>query len=277
MHFPFFTLPFDHRNNLAKQILHCDYPFSATDLVRAQDLKKLVFEAIMKARDTYQGSGSLGSLFDEETALEVIQTAQAAGLPVTVSMEKSGTPTLELIHGDDFGQALLKLKPTYGKLLVHYHPGNEIENIPQRALMKKVADFCNTNGFPLMLELLFDAPDDQRTTNHVIQAFDEIHADNIKVGLWKIEGFNDAEAWKTIAPHAQAPMIILGRGQDQAAVEKWVQAAAQSGVVDGFAIGRTIFEEALSAYVAGILDRPAAIQKITDNYLHFIHLWETYA
>jgi 5-dehydro-2-deoxygluconokinase len=276
MHFPYFILPFDHRNNLAKQVIKCNYPFSDNDLAIAKDLKMMVFEAILKTRDLYQGNGSLACLFDEETAMNPILEAQKNDLPLILSMEKSGTKTLELIHGENFGDAVNKLKPAYGKLLVHYHPGNEIENVPQRAVMKKVSDFCDVNGIPLMLEILLDKPEGH-TTDDMLQVFTEIHADNIKVGVWKIEGFNDAEAWKTIAPHAQAPMIILGRGQDQAAVETWVQAAAQSGVVDGFAIGRTIFEAALSAYVAGDLDRHAAVQKISDNYLHFIHLWETYA
>ena len=276
MHFPFFILPFDHRNGLARDILECSYPFSEADLARAKDLKRMVFEAILKVRDSYTGSGSLGALFDEETANDIILEAQRVGLPITVSMEKSGTKTLDLIHGEQFGDVLNKLRPTFGKVLVHYHPGQEAENVEQRAILKKVSDWCDTNGVPLMLEILLDKQAGH-TPADMLQAFAEIHGAGIKVGMWKIEGFDNVEAWTQIAPEAKAPMIILGRGQNQSAVESWVQAAAKSGVVDGFAIGRTIFQDALTAYIQGTMTKTDAINKIADNYTHFIQLWEKHA
>ncbi len=276
MHFPFFILPFDHRNGLARDVMNTAYPFSEVDLAKAKELKKMVLEAILVVRDDYKGSGSLGSLFDEETALDVILEAQKVGLPVTVSMEKSGTKTLELIHGDKFGERLNELRPTFGKILVHYHPGQEEENASQRKTIKEVSDFCETNGVPLMLEILLDKKQGH-TADDMLKVFSEIHGAGIKVGIWKIEGFDKAEDWTKIAPEAQAPMIILGRGQNASAVETWVQAAAKSGVVDGFAIGRTIFQDALSAYIQGTVSRADAIQKVADNFKHFIQLWEKHS
>lgn len=275
MHFPFFILPFDHRNGLAKDVLGTTYPFSEADMKTAQELKKMVFEAILKVRDVYEGKGSLGCLFDEETALDVILEAQKVGLPVTVSMEKSGTKTLELIHGNKFGERLNELRPTFGKILIHYRPGNEAENSGYRKILKEVSDFCETNGVPLMLEILLDK-NNTHTPEDMIQVFSEINGAGVKVGIWKIEGFESPEAWKAIAPHAQAPMIILGRGQNRTAVETWVEAAAQSGVVDGFAIGRTIFQDALSAYAQGTMSRADAVEAVAKNYLYFIKLWEKY-
>lgn len=276
MHFPFFILPFDHRNGLAKDVLGTTYPFSEGDLAKAKELKHMVFEAILKVKDTYQGTGSLGCLFDEETALDIIIEAKKVGLAITVSMEKSGTKTLELIHGDKFGERLNELRPTFGKILVHYHPGHEDENASQRAIIKKASEWCETNGVPLMLEVLLDKTAGH-TPDDMLKAFSELQAAGIKVGMWKIEGFDKVEDWQKIAPEAKAPMIILGRGQNATAVSTWVEAAAKSGVVDGFAIGRTIFQDALSAYVQGTVSRADAIQKIAENYLHFIKLWETSA
>lgn len=276
MHFPFFILPFDHRNGLAKDVLGTTYPFSKADLTKAKELKRMVFEAILKVKNEYKGSGSLGCLFDEETALAEILEAQKVGLPITVSMEKSGTKTLELIHGDRFGERLNELRPTFGKILVHYHPEHEDENATQRTIIKQASDWCETNGVPLMLEILLDKPKGH-TADDMLKVFAELHGAGIKVGLWKIEGFEKAEDWQKIAPEAQAPMIILGRGQNATAVATWVEAAAKSGVVDGFAIGRTIFQDALSAYSQGTMSRHDAIKQIAENYQKFIHLWETSA
>lgn len=276
MHFPFFILPFDHRNGLARDVMGSTYPFSDSDLVKAKELKHMVFEAILKTSDDYKGVGTLGSLFDEETALDVILEAKQVGLPVIVSMEKSGTKTLELIHGDKFGDRLNELRPTFGKILIHYHPGSNDETIGQLTILKQASDWCETNGVPLLLEILLDKQG-SHTPDDMLKVFAEIHGAGITVGLWKIEGFDKLEDWKTIAPEAKAPMIILGRGQNLSAVETWIEAAAKSGVVDGFAIGRTIFQDALSAYSQGTVTRADAIQKISDNYLHFIQLWEKFA
>lgn len=274
MHFPFFILPFDHRNGLARDVLGTTYPFSEAELIKAKELKRMVFEAILKVRDGYTGSALLGCLFDEETGLDMILEAKKVGLAVSVSMEKSGTKTLELIHGDKFGERLNELRPTFGKILVHYHPGQEEENLSQRQIIKTASDWCDTNGVPLMLEILLDKAGNH-TPADMLRVFTEIHAAGIKVGLWKIEGFDNPEDWKKIAPEAQAPMIILGRGQNATAVSTWVQAAAKSGVVDGFAIGRTIFQDPLTAYSQGTLSRTDAVQQVADNYAYFIKLWET--
>lgn len=273
MHFPLFILPFDHRNGLARDVMNTAYPFSATDFVKAQDMKRMVFEAILRVQQDYRGHGTLGCLFDEETASNVIADAQQHGLPVTMSMEKSGTKSLELLYGDDFAARLEAVRPTFGKILVHYHLGEDTENAAQRAILKQASDTCETIGVPLMLEILLDK-NNAHTPDDLLKIFGEIQAAGIKVGIWKIEGFDNPEAWKVLAPAAQAPMIILGRGQNQTAVETWVQAAAKSGVVDGFAIGRTIFQDALSAYHEGTLSRSEAIDKIAQRYQHFIQLWE---
>lgn len=275
MHFPFFVLPFDHRNGLAKEILGTSYPFSPEDLTRAQALKRIIFDAFLKAKAEYQGSASLGILVDEETGMDIIMEAKEKGIPVTVSVEKSGTNELTFIHGEHFGERLNEIRPTFAKVLIHYHPGNEEVNAKQRILLKQLADFSDPNGVPLMLEVLLDNKQ-TNTPEEVIQVFEEIHQAGIKVALWKVEGLDSAEDWKQLAPKAQAPMIILGRGQDTPAIEKWVAAAAESKVVDGFAIGRTIFQEPLKAFVAGQLSKTEATEKIAQNYLHFIHLWEQY-
>ncbi len=273
MHFPLFILPFDHRNGLAK-ILGNTYPFEGAELEKVQDLKRLVFEAILEVRKDYTGPGMLGSLFDEETAGDVIPEALKLDLPLILSLEKSGTKTLELIYGDQTEQKLKDVRPTYGKLLVHYQAGHD-EAHTQRKIMKQVSDVCETQGVPLMLEILLDKPEGH-TPADILAVFKEIHADQIKVGIWKIEGFDAADDWKALALAARAPMIILGRGQNREAVEAWVKAAAQSTVVSGFAIGRTIFEEPVVAYAKGQITRAEALQAIADNYQHFIKLWETY-
>jgi myo-inositol catabolism protein IolC len=42
----------------------------------------------------------------------------------------------------------------------------------------------------------------------------------------------------------------------------------------GFAIGRSIWWDALKGFLAKDLDRQAAASQIADNYLHFVDVYE---
>ena len=45
----------------------------------------------------------------------------------------------------------------------------------------------------------------------------------------------------------------------------------------GFAIGRTIWWDALKGWLSEELERDAAAAQIADNYLHFINVYERQA
>ena len=68
--------------------------------------------------------------------------------------------------------------------------------------------------------------------------------------------------------------VVLGRGASTDKVEQWLQAAAPVEGFVGFAIGRSIWWDALKAYLDGGLERAAAASQIADNYLHFIRVYE---
>jgi myo-inositol catabolism protein IolC len=63
---------------------------------------------------------------------------------------------------------------------------------------------------------------------------------------------------------------VLGRGADEAAVVHWLQQGAGVPGYIGFAIGRTIWWDALKAYVDGNASREEASSKISANYRRMI-------
>ena len=68
--------------------------------------------------------------------------------------------------------------------------------------------------------------------------------------------------------------MLLGRGASDEKVDHWLtQAAPVDGFV-GFAIGRSIWWDALKGFLDGSIEREAAAQKIADNYLRFIKVYE---
>jgi myo-inositol catabolism protein IolC len=57
-------------------------------------------------------------------------------------------------------------------------------------------------------------------------------------------------------------------------VEHWLQVASTVEGFIGFAIGRSIWWDALKGWLANDLDRAAAISLVADNYLHFVDVYE---
>ena len=68
--------------------------------------------------------------------------------------------------------------------------------------------------------------------------------------------------------------MLLGRGASTEKVDHWLQQAAPVEGFIGFAIGRSIWWDALKGFLDGSLDRQAAAEQIADNYLRFIRVYE---
>jgi tagatose-1,6-bisphosphate aldolase len=68
--------------------------------------------------------------------------------------------------------------------------------------------------------------------------------------------------------------VLLGRGASDDKVDHWLREAAPVEGFIGFAIGRSIWWDALKGFLGGDLEREAAAQRIADNYLRFIKVYE---
>ncbi len=68
--------------------------------------------------------------------------------------------------------------------------------------------------------------------------------------------------------------VVLGRGASTDKVEHWLEVAAGVEGFIGFAIGRSIWWDALKAFLADETSREDAASQIADNYLHFIQVYE---
>ena len=68
--------------------------------------------------------------------------------------------------------------------------------------------------------------------------------------------------------------VLLGRGASTEKVDHWLGQAAPADGFVGFAIGRPIWWDALKGFLEGDLEREAASDRIADNYLRFIKVYE---
>src|ERR687885_219220 len=67
--------------------------------------------------------------------------------------------------------------------------------------------------------------------------------------------------------------VLLGRGASDDKVDHWLRQAAPVEGFIGFAIGRSIWWDALKGFLSGDLERRAAAEQIAENYLRFVEVY----
>ena len=107
----------------------------------------------------------------------------------------------------------------------------------------------------------------------------EIQAAEVEPSVWKLEGVENPDDAKAIVKQAQsggrkAGVITLGRGESKEMVQKWLAVGAKIPGIIGFAVGRTIFWQPLVEHKAGTITKNQAIEKIAQNYVEFVKLWQ---
>ena len=113
------------------------------------------------------------------------------------------------------------------------------------------------------------------------RAIEDIQNYGVEVDIWKIEGVDERKDAEMLAEQTRkgdgrenVKSVLLGRGASDDKVDHWLrQAAGVEGFV-GFAIGRSIWWDALKGFLGGDLEREAAAEQIADNYLRFIQVYD---
>jgi myo-inositol catabolism protein IolC len=103
----------------------------------------------------------------------------------------------------------------------------------------------------------------------------------VEVDVWKIEGVDEQSDAAMLAEQARSgpgregvTCVLLGRGASTEKVNQWLEQAAPVDGFIGFAIGRSIWWDALKGFLSNQLSREAAAAQVADNYLHFVRVYE---
>lgn len=274
-----FILPFDHRSGLAKEIMETTYPFSPADRQRAQELKRVIYDAFLEVRHAYDGNDVLGILIDEETGSQILHDAHHHGIFNILTLEASGEPTFRLQYGDQSSQRIRMIGASMGKVLLRF-PGLPEKHDRQLQVLQAIHAQLTKAGQRLLIELLSTGSEDEREDFlvHTIRIATEM---GIIPEFWKVESLPTEQAWKKVKSvcHDSSGILLLGRGEDRAHVEEAVKTAAEckergKNLIDGFAIGRTLFADELRKLVAGKMKRKDAVHAIAENFHSMIRLWK---
>jgi 5-dehydro-2-deoxygluconokinase len=117
------------------------------------------------------------------------------------------------------------------------------------------------------------------TRDTVASALEDIYGQGIKPDWWKLEPQADAEAWSATAkvvancdPYCRG-VVVLGLEASQAELDRAFRACAGQKLVKGFAIGRSIFNEAARQWLSGQIDDAAAVKDMADRFASLAALW----
>lgn len=97
----------------------------------------------------------------------------------------------------------------------------------------------------------------------------------VEPSIWKIEGLETPDAARAVLAQARAggrdnvDAIVLGRDAPAERLYHWIEVAAPLDGFVGFAIGRSIWEDAVRARHHGQLNDEATSREVRDRYLDF--------
>jgi myo-inositol catabolism protein IolC len=283
---PLLILAMDHRDSFAKQFGVSGGAPSPEQDARMRAAKLLIYRGLRDARP-HLTEGQVGVLVDEELGAQVLREARSDGLVVAMPVEKSGQQLFELQYGDATAAHVAEFAPDYVKVLVRMNPQDSADNTAvQLSRLAALSDLLAARGQAFLYELLVPATPDQLRRAGSKEAYDkdirpglvvEVIAANQRAGveptLWKIEGLETTDAAQQVVAAAKAggrsaDCIVLGRDAPKAALDHWLSIAAPVPGFVGFAVGRSIWEDAVTAHLQDGED-DQLVNTVRDNYLHF--------
>ena len=284
-----FMLAFDHRNSI-RPLFGIEGTPSAEERERIAAAKLTIFEGLLAAMPRLPAAALPGLLVDEEYGAAVLERAAEHGVSAAVAVERSGQAEFQFEYGEQFGAHLESLRPPLAKALVRFNVDGDAElNRRQLERLRRLSDWLGEHSPTLLFELLVpplpeqlaavggdrDRYDAELRPELTTRAIAVVQEAGIEVATWKIEGIERREDCEAIAAACraggrEAGCLILGRGADEAKVEHWLKLAAPVLGFDGFAVGRTIWWDAVAAELAGTATHAETVATIATRYLHFV-------
>jgi myo-inositol catabolism protein IolC len=291
-----YILAFDHRGSFQKKMFGIEGDPTPEQTETIADAKHLIFEGLLKATEEGVDPHATGCLVDEQFGApkRIPDEAKERGLLLAMPVEKSGQNEFDFEYGEEFGEHIEKCDPNFSKVLVRYNPEGDAEmNRVQAEKLKRLGDWLHEHDRKFLFELLVPAEPDQLESvvgdeerydrelrpELMRHAILDLQDAGVEPDIWKIEGIDSQEDCERISKTTRRDgrdgviCVVLGRGADDAKVEHWLRTGAPVEGYAGFAIGRTIWWDALKAFLDGDIERDEATGRIAEKYLRFVQVY----
>lgn len=290
-----FLLAFDHRSSFTRDLFGISEAPTPDEAARISESKQVIFDGFLKALNAGAPRDAAGVLVDEGFGAEVARRAREAGALLAMPVEASGRKEFDFEYGEAFGEPIERFDPTFAKVLVRYNPDDPEGNATQAERLKRLSDWLHERGRLFLFELLVPATREQLSAvggdaerydrearpGLMVRAIDELQRAGVEPDIWKIEGLDSREDCERVSSQARTEgrsrvaCVVLGRGASRSKVEHWLRTAAPVSGFNGFAVGRTIWMDALVAFRDGTIDRATAADRIAGTYLGAIEVYTT--
>ena len=291
-----YILAFDHRGTITKGLLGVEGREPTQDEAnKVSEMKQIIFDGFLKANEYGITGGDPAILVDETFGLEVQQKAKEMNIKFAAPVEKSGQKVFDFEYGDQFGEKINEVGADFVKILVRWNPDDEEEiRETQGNRIKELSDWLTENDKKFLLEFLVPATEEQLASVEndqarydseirpklAVKVVEEMREKGADPDIWKIEGLDTSEDCEKVA-HAirtgdreDVIAVVLGRGASDEKVNEWLRAGSSVEGYKGFAIGRSIFWDALKGFHEGEKSREEAVEEIAQSYLGFLSVYQ---
>jgi myo-inositol catabolism protein IolC len=293
---PLYILPFDHRTTFAQKFFNRNSieDLSSEEHELITEYKKIVYEGFKKAVQNGIPKERAAILIDEEFGDEILKDAKENGFIILLTTEKSGQEEFEFQYGGDFPTHIEKYNPQFVKVLIKYNP-EDAQDLKKRQLekLKTISDFCIVKGFKFLLEVLIiptksqneiiknskEEFDNSLRPHLTIRMMKELQTAEVEPDVWKLEGFDSKENYTEIVKVAResgrssVSLVVLGRGENEEKVDEWLKIGKDVVGIIGFAVGRTVFWQAILDFRNSVKSRDEAVVQISENFTNFYKIF----
>ena len=292
-----YILAFDHRGTITKGLLGVEgREPTEEEANKVSEMKQIIFDGFLKAKESGIVGGDPAILVDETFGLEVQQKAKEMNIKFAAPVEKSGQKVFDFEYGDQFGEKIKEVGADFVKILVRWNPDDEEEiREIQGSRIKELSDWLSENDKKFLLEFLVPATEEQLASVEndqarydseirpklAVRVVEEMRERGADPDIWKIEGLDTAEDCENVAAaikrgdRENVMAVVLGRGASDEKVNEWLRAGSSVDGYRGFAIGRSIFWNALKGFHEGEKTREESVNEIAESYLGFLSVYQS--
>jgi len=291
-----YILAFDHRGTITKGLLGVeDREPTQEEVNKVSEMKQIIFDGFVKANESGILGGDPAILVDETFGLEVQKQAKEMNIKFAAPVEKSGQKVFDFEYGDQFGEKINEIDADFVKILVRWNPDDDEETREiQGSRIKELSDWLDENDKKFLLEFLVPATKEQLASVDndqarydaeirpalAVKVVEEMRERGADPDIWKIEGLETTEDCEKVAAaikagdRANVIAVVLGRGASDEKVKEWLRAGSSVQGYKGFAIGRSIFWNALKDFHEGEKSKEEAVDEIAESYLGFLSVYQ---
>ena len=249
-----------------------------TDRSRIPAFKDLIARGVEKAG---QGRPGVGILLDDRYGLDTLCRLTGSGSWIARPVEVQGSVPVTFMAGDNVGVALNAWPNDHVvKCLTYFHPDDsEDMKEVQLSRLRTLNEARLANQLELLIEVI-PSLSQPNGVDTVSRALAMIYDAGVQPDWWKLQPPMEEAAWDAIEAviDQRDPLcrgvLLLGLNAPIAELVRGFALARRRKSCRGFAVGRSVWQQAAEGWFAGTMDDAAVVNAVAENYRLLITHWQ---